>query len=70
MRKKKILFLVNSLSFFISHRIEIAYAAKNKGYDIEVGYGELGNTKTSILSKKGIRFFKIPLERQSINPFK
>ena len=70
MRKKKILFLVNSLSFFISHRIEIAYAAKNKGYDIEVGYGELGNTKTSILSKKGIRCFKIPLERQSINPFK
>ena len=39
--KKKILFLVNDLSFFISHRKEIAIAAINKGYFVEVAYGEL-----------------------------
>ena len=68
--KKNILILVNSLSFFISHRLEIAYAAKDKGYEVKVGYGELGNTNTAILSEKGIDCFHVPLERKSINPFK
>ena len=68
--KKKILFLVNSLSFFISHRLEIAIAAKNQGYEVCVGYGELGNTDTAMLSKIGIDFIRFPLERISINPFK
>ena len=30
-KKKKLLFLVNSLGFFISHRLEIAIEAKKKG---------------------------------------
>ena len=68
--KKKILFLVNSLSFFISHRLEIAIAARDNGYEVCVGYGELGNTNTAILFEKGIDCIKFPLERRSINPFK
>lgn len=67
--KKKLFFLVNTLSFFISHRLDVAIAAKDKGYDVKVFYGELGNIKTSILSKKGIDFFKISLNRKSFNPF-
>ena len=41
--KKKLLILVNELSFFISHRYEIAEAAIKKGYEVKVAYGELGN---------------------------
>ena len=67
--KKKLFILVNTLSFFVSHRLEIAIAAKDKGYDVKIGYGELGNIKTSILSKKGIDCFKLPLYRKGVNPF-
>ena len=71
--KKKLLIITNPLSFFVSHRLEIAYAAINKGYDVKVGYGELGNSNAEIiafLSKKGIGCFHLPLKRGSINPIK
>ena len=67
--KKKILILVNTLSFLISHRIDVIKAAKDNGYKVIVAYGELGNTKTSILSKYGVDCLKVPLKRRSINPF-
>ena len=68
--KKKILILVNSLSFFISHRKEIAYAARNRGFRVIIVYGELGCKNTTFLSEKGIEFFHVPLERKSLNPIK
>ena len=67
--KKKIFFLVNTLSFFISHRLELAIAAKNNDFIVQIGYGEIGNTKLSILEKEGIELYKLPLERKSFNPF-
>lgn len=68
--KKKILIVVNSLSFFITHRIEIASAAKNTGYDVKVFYGELGNADTKVLTKMGIDYFHLPFNRKSINPLR
>ena len=66
MVKKKIFFFVNSLSFFISHRIEIALAAKLKGFDVNVVFGDLGSANLKILSRKyDIDFLKIPLNRKS-----
>jgi len=62
-------FLVNTLSFFISHRLELAIAAKKNNFIVQIGYGEIGNTKLSILEKKGIELYKLPLERKSFNPF-
>jgi len=69
-KKKKLLFLVNSLGFFFSHRLEIAIEAKKKGYEVDIAYGDLGKANTTFLAKKGINFFQIPLERKSVNPFK
>ena len=67
--KKKILFLVNDLSFFISHRLDIALAAKKKGYEVKIAYGELGRLKKKN-SIKGMQCFQVPLKRGSINPFR
>jgi glycosyltransferase involved in cell wall biosynthesis len=67
--KKKIIFLVNNLSFFLSHRLEIALAAKDEGYDVKVVYGDQGNLNTKILTKKGITCFHVPLQRGGINLF-
>ena len=67
---KKILFLVNTLSYFVTHRLEIAIAAKKKGYEVIVVYGEVGDTNSTIFSKEGINILQIPLKRKSINPFR
>ena len=68
--KKKLLILVNELSFFISHRFEIAEAAINKGYNVKIAYGELGNMTKKKLSKIKIDCFQVPLQRGITNPLK
>lgn len=68
--QKKILILVNTLSFLISHRIDVIKAAQDNGYKVVIAYGELGNTTTSILSKYGVDYLQVPLKRRTINPFK
>lgn len=68
--KKKILFLVNDLSFFVSHRLQIAESAVALGYSVFVGYGELGGCKISFLKKSNIEVIYIPMDRAGMNPFK
>ena len=67
---KKILFLVNDLSFFISHRLQIAESAIALGYSVFVGYGELGSCKISFLKNRNIEVKYIPIDRAGINPYK
>lgn len=68
--KKKILFLVNDLSFFISHRLQIAESVVESGYNVFVGYGELGSCKISFLKNRNIEAIYIPIDRAGMNPFK
>lgn len=68
--KKKILFLVNDLSFFISHRLQIAESAVALDYSVFVGYGELGDCKIGFLKKRNIEVIYIPMDRAGMNPFK
>lgn len=65
--KKKIFILVNTLSYLISHRLEIVIAAKENGYLVRVGYGELGNADSKFLTKKGIECVKVKIKPGSIN---
>ena len=39
--KIKILFLINDLNFFCTHRLPLAEAAKVEGFDVVIGYGEI-----------------------------
>ena len=36
MKNRKILYIVNNVEFFISHRLEIALKAKKNGYQIHL----------------------------------
>ena len=66
--KKCLLILVSHLSFFISHRLEIAIAAKKEGYDVKVAIGEL-DADIECLNKKGIDYFHVPIDRGGTNFF-
>ncbi len=69
-KNKKLLILVNNLNFFISHRLMIAKASVVKGFDVVIGYGELGGIDPGILKQNGFKLINIPIYRGSINIFK
>lgn len=64
----KICFVVNVDWFFLSHRLDIAKAALNKGYEVLVIGEDTGNS--SQLSNLGIRFINLPFSRSGTNVFK
>ena len=64
---KKILFLINDLNFFISHRLPISESAVRKGYNIVIGYGETGGADPFFLKQKGFKIKSIFMRRGSIN---
>ena len=65
---KKLLFIVNSSDFFISHRLQIALAAQRKGYQVLVASGD--NASANQFSDLGIEHRLLPLSRSGRNPFK
>ncbi len=69
-KNKKLLILVNNLNFFISHRLMIAKASVSKGFDVVIGYGELGGIDPGILKQNNFKLINIPIYRGSINIFK
>jgi len=63
----KILYLVNIDWFFVSHRLPIALAAKDAGYEVFVAAKETDSKE--IITKHGLKFVPINLERTSTNLF-
>ena len=57
------------MNFFCTHRLPIAEAAKVEGFDIVIGYGEVGGADVKVLEKKGFRLKHIPMQRGNMNLF-
>jgi len=69
--KKKIFFIVNHASFFVSHRLPIAIAAKKENYEILIIFGKPSSLKTEDESikeilKSGINFKQLNFNNQGI----
>lgn len=62
-----LLFIVNVDWFFLSHRLPIAIAAQNRGYEIGVLTSDTG--KSDLIKKYGIKFIDFPLHRSYSNIF-
>lgn len=69
-QKTKLLFLVNDLSFFCTHRLPIAEEALNNGFIISICYGECGGANLNYLATKGYKLHWVPMERGGKNIFK
>lgn len=63
---KRLMFVVNAAEFFLSHRLPIALAAKEAGYDVHVACPQ-GNGFEEI-SNLGFRNHDLPLSRKGQNP--
>ena len=62
MKKKKIAIIINHLSFFCSHILPVALAAKKKGYVVKVFCGYGGSMEMEVEAKKIIKKNKINYE--------
>ena len=67
MTKKRVLFVITEDWAFISHRLHLANAALEQGY--EVGVVTHVTSYRHILEESGLRVFNWRLERRSLNPF-
>lgn len=65
---RKIMFVVNDVQFFLSHRLAIATAAKKNGYEVVIAAGGSSNIKK--IQELGFTFFQIPFSRSGQNPFR
>ena len=63
---KRIIFVVNCPAFFISHRLPLALAAKNEGYEVHVAT-KSGDAVNQIATA-GLIYHELPLTRSGINP--
>lgn len=65
---KSILFLVNTPSAFISHRLPLAVAAKAQGFEVHIVSGV--GSEIEQIKKYGFTYHLLPLSRSGQNPFK
>jgi glycosyltransferase involved in cell wall biosynthesis len=65
---KKILFVVNTPDAFLSHRLPLAIAARDRGFDVHIISG-VGN-KIDQIKSHGLTYHLLPLSRSGKNPLK
>gem|GEM_PF-4399193 len=62
----RLLFVVNSPAFFLSHRLSVALAARRSGYEVHVATAP-GEAVTEIIGQ-GLMHHAIPISRSGIQP--
>lgn len=64
----RLLFNVNAAWFFISHRLEIARAARDAGFEVHVSADIESSEEAEQLRREGIQFHRVRLRRGGLNP--
>jgi len=65
--KRTLLFVVNSAKFFLSHRLRIALAAKDNGFNVHIATAD--GTCVEKIKSLGLKHHVIPFDRKGQNPF-
>ncbi len=65
-RAKRILFLVNTAEFFLSHRMPLAVAAKKAGYEVHIA--SASGAAVAIIQAMGFKHHEIAFVRSGQNP--
>jgi len=71
--KVKIVYVVNHAAFFVSHRLPIALAAQDEGYEIDLVTGQAGSPSMEVLAVEklkdaGFRHQRVSFSSASLNP--
>ncbi len=65
---KRLLFNANVAWFFISHRLAIAQAARDAGYDVHVAASIETDQEAALIRREGFTFHALELRRGGLNP--
>lgn len=64
----RLLFNANAAWFFISHRLPVALAARDAGYEVHLAAAIESEAETATISREGFVFHRVPLRRGALNP--
>lgn len=64
---KKIIFVVNAPEFFLSHRLPIALAARDEGYEVHVATADGDSVRE--IRRQGLTHHTVAIARSGQNPF-
>lgn len=67
MKRLRLLFVVNDAAFFLSHRLPIAIAARDAGYDVHIATG-MGSA-VGLVEAQGFPHYPLRINRSGTNPF-
>lgn len=63
---QRLLIVVNDPAFFLSHRLPVALAAKNAGWDVHVTTGP--GDRADTIQRQGLTYHLLPLTRSGLSP--
>ncbi|MDE2950589.1 MAG: glycosyltransferase family 4 protein [Chloroflexota bacterium] len=64
----KLLYVVNIPRFFLSHRMPLALAARQSGYDVQVATSRQDSDSVGRILERDLRLHPIPLSQHGLNP--
>lgn len=64
----RLLIVVNAAWFFLSHRLPLALAAQDAGYDVHVAAGDASADEIATLERHGLVYHDLVVRRASRNP--
>jgi glycosyltransferase involved in cell wall biosynthesis len=64
----RILYTVNIPRFFVSHRLPLALAARQAGYDVHVATSDADSEHTARIRASGLAFHPLPLAQHGTSP--
>jgi glycosyltransferase involved in cell wall biosynthesis len=67
MMSRRMLFVVNSTKYFVSHRLHLARAAREAGWDVHVA--ALDGPEAEMITAEGFPFYPVPIRRGTLAPW-
>lgn len=63
-----LLYVVNIPRFFLSHRLPLALAARDAGFDVHVAASDADSESTRLIGQYGLRFHPLKLNQHGLHP--
>ncbi|MCA9893384.1 MAG: glycosyltransferase family 4 protein [Anaerolineae bacterium] len=64
----RVLYVVNIPRFFVTHRLPLALAARERGYDVHVTTSDADAENVEIIKATGLPYHPLPLSQHGTNP--
>jgi glycosyltransferase involved in cell wall biosynthesis len=65
---RRLLYVVNIPRFFVSHRLPLALAARQAGYEVHVATSDVDPESDAIIEQHGVSLHRLPLEQHGKRP--